>query len=83
MSIVYHGTPNNIRDTIPLDNSSNTSVLALPYITWGLICDHKLKRRSQLLFLHWTVIQDLKIESRIPKIGKKDSQSLPRAKTGY
>ena len=38
MSIVYHSVPNkqyfnNICDAIPLDNSSNISVPALPYIT--------------------------------------------------
>ena len=36
-----------------------------------------------LLYITRGPIQDPKIESRIPKIGKKESLTLPRLKTGY
>ena len=41
MSIVYCSAPNNICEAIPLDNSSNTSVLALLYITIHLCVDYR------------------------------------------
>ena len=35
-------------DTLPLDNSKNYSHPALPYITWGLIQDSKIKKKESL-----------------------------------
>ena len=35
-------------DTLPLDNSKTYSHPALPYITWGLIWDSKIKKKESL-----------------------------------
>ena len=82
MSIVYHSASNNICDAIPLDNSSKISVPAMPYITWGLIWDHKIKEKIPAVIFSLDFIQDFQIKSRISKIGKKEPLSLSRAKTG-
>ena len=46
ISAVYHGAPIYIHDPIPLDNPKNHTVL--PYITWGLIQDSKIRRKESL-----------------------------------
>ena len=46
MSIVYGGAPTC--NTLPLDNSKTYSHPALPYITWGLIQDSKIRKEESL-----------------------------------
>ena len=65
---------NNICDAMPLDNSSNISVPALSYITWGLVQDTKYRKDGIPKFT--------KIENGILKIGK-ESLNLPKLKMGY
>ena len=36
-------------DTLPLDNFKIYSHLAMPYITWGLIWDSKIKKKESLV----------------------------------
>ena len=47
MSVVYCSAPlKYIHDPIPLDNPKDHT--ALPYITWGLIWDPKIKNKESL-----------------------------------
>ena len=69
MSIVYHSAPNK--------QYFNNIHDAIPLDTSSNI------NVPALPYITWRLIWDPKIESEIPKIGKKESLSLPKSKMGY
>ena len=57
MSIVYHGASISVKhicNTIPLDNPKAYIHIGLPYITWGLIMDPKIKKEIPIENFYWT-----------------------------
>ena len=46
MTVVYHSAPIYTHDPISLDNPKNHT--ALPYITWGLIWNSKIRKKEFL-----------------------------------
>ena len=79
-------------NTLPLDNSKTYSHPALPYITWGLIWDSKIRREEspRIEIFHWTSIWDIKIKTgrrdpnqKFLQIADKSTFQIQTAKGGF
>ena len=66
---MYCGAPISICDPITLDNPKNHT--ALPYITWGLIYDSKIRKKESLRLKSFT-----RQASRISKLRRRSHWKL-------